>query len=557
MSSFLDKLNRFAKNPVHMDFKRSKFNLSHGAKLTMNSGYLVPVLVDEILPDDTIKIDVSSVIRSLTVAVPVMDNAYLDLYAFWCPARICCVHDKDWEKVAGENVAGYWAPATESTLENTGNTFKFVSGYPVQAQSLADYMGIPIGFYNANVGISRLPFNGYWEIWNQWFRDQNVDAPIDWKAHSSNDTGFRAGQATLLAPVNKFHDYFTSALPAPQKGNSVLLPMVGNAPVITGADHQTTFKGTIGVNTVSAGSMIADENYPLYNHASAVPQGWLTHGSTSAGTSVGNTNYIQFTNLYADLSNATAASVNDLRQAFALQKLFEKDARGGTRYREILLAHFGVSIPDNTIQVPEYLGGKRIPLNMLQVLQTTPTTNAPVGTTGAFSNTADSSYICTKSFSEFGYVYVLACIRTNQGYSQGVSKMFTRNRRYDFYDPVFANIGEMPVKTIELYANNSSDLITVFGYQEAWAEYRFKPTKICGYLSANSGDSVAQLWTYGNKFVSAPVLNGDFMKQPKSQIGNTLAITNPTYQFVCDFFINYTSWRAMPYFSVPGLIDHH
>ena len=246
-----------------------------------------------------------------------------------------------------------------------------------------------------------------------------------------------------------------------------------------------------------------------------------------------------------------------MRQAFALQKLFEKDARGGTRYREVLMTHFGVSIPDNTVQIPEYLGGKRIPLNQLQVLQTAPTSTSPTGTTGAFSNTADVSDLFVKSFAEFGYIYILACIRNNQSYSQGISKMFTRNRRFDFYYPVFANLGEQAIKETEIYANNASDLTEVFGYQEAWAEYRFKPTRVSGYMAAGSGDSVAQAWTYGNQFAAKPVLNSSFMVQPRSQIDNTLVVNNANYQFICDFFFNYTAWRAMPYYSIPGLIDHH
>ena len=222
-----------------------------------------------------------------------------------------------------------------------------------------------------------------------------------------------------------------------------------------------------------------------------------------------------------------------------------------------MLTHFGVSIPDNTVQIPEYLGGKRIPLNQLQVIQSVADSTKPLGNTGAFSNTADSSDLFVKSFSEFGYIMVVACIRNNQSYSQGVAKMFTRNRRFDYYYPVFANLGEQAIKETEIYANNSSNLDEVFGYQEAWAEYRYKPTLISGYMGAGSGDTVAQSWTYGNQFSAKPVLNSDFMKQPRSQIDNTLVVTNSNYQFICDFWFNETAWRAMPYFSIPGLIDHH
>ena len=556
MSNFIDKLNRFAGNPVNMNMKRSKFNLSHGHKLTMVAGKLVPILVEEVLPDDTFKINLASVVRSITPAVPVMDNAYLDVYAFWVPARLTTMHDKDWQKVHGENVGGFWAQSSEETLTTTGNVFTLpTSSDAVAVQSLADYLGIPVGFYHSTMTLSKLVFNGYFEIWNQWFRDENTQAEISWRSYT--DAQFRSAinTASNLLDVNKFHDYFTSALPSPQKGASVLLPITGNAPVVTGSVHMTSVPST-ELQFVSSGFATSGTR-PLLTNTTTTPYTSGTVRSANATFDGANNKEVMFSNLWADLSSATAVSVNEMRQAFAIQKLFEKDARGGTRYREVLMTHFGVSIPDNTVQVPEYLGGKRIPLNQLQVLQSTPTTGAPVGTTGAFSNTSDVSDLFVKSFAEFGYVYVLACIRNNQSYSQGISKLFTRNRRFDFYYPVFANLGEQAVKATELYANNSSVLTDVFGYQECWAEYRFKPTKISGYLSANSGDSVAQSWTYGNKFTAKPVLNSSFMKQSRTQIDNTLVVNNANYQFICDFWFNFTAWRAMPYYSIPGLIDHH
>ena len=556
--SFIAKLNRFAGNPVNMDMKRSKFDLSHGHKLTMVSGKLVPILVDEVLPDDTIKINISSVVRSITPAVPVMDNAFLDLFAFWVPARLCTMLPTDWTQVHGEKLGGFWAQDTEKTLQNTGNMFKITAA--VQAQSIADYMGIPIGFYHTSMNISKLPFNGYLEIWNQWFRDQNTQADLQWKAYSDANLALMVEAKDGCLDVNKFHDYFTSCLPGPQKGQSVLLPVATSAPVVTGSVHNGAgYNMKVHLlNGETLASWGANTVGIVNNTGSATDIPNLAYDPNNApGSTSDKFKNFEPANLWADLSSAVAVSVNEMRQAFAIQKLFEKDARGGTRYREVLMTHFGVSIPDNTVQVPEYLGGKRIPLNQLQVLQTSENGSNPLGTTGAFSNTADSSDLFVKSFAEYGYIYILGCIRTSQSYSQGISRMFTRDRRFDFYYPVFANLGEQAVKKTEIFADNSSVLTTVFGYQECWAEYRYKPTKLSGYLSANSGDIVAQQWTYGNKFASAPVLNSDFMKQSRLNIDDTLVVTNADYQFICDFYFDYKAWRAMPYYSVPGLIDHH
>ncbi len=555
--STIDRLNRFVKNPVNLDINRSKFNRPFTHKTTFKSGKLIPLYLDEVLPGDTFKVKWSSVIRMLTPAVPVMDNAFMDIYFFFVPFRLCTYGVNDWQKVQGENFSGPWAPQTEATLKSTSNTFT-LNSRGVAAGSFANYIGIPIsGGYGASfdkLDLSLLPFNAYIRIWNEWFRDENTQSP---KALLNSGSSGIGELCNTCFDVNKLHDYFTSSLPAPQKGDSVLLPLGGSAPVKTSSTdtyldsnatfvkaashHSTTIDrpGMLGVNSTYRGVTVESD-------------------STESDVDTG----IYFTNLYADLAEVTATSVNQMRQAFAIQRLLEKDARGGTRYREMLKAHFGVTIPDLTVQVPEYLGGKRFPLNITQVLQTSQTSDtSPLGATGAFSNTAMSDYAFIKSFNEYGYIMAVGCVRTEQSYSQGIPKFLTRNRRYDFYLPVFANLGEQPIYTRELFVNNASASVSyfnqVFGYQEAWAEYRYHPNLVTGKLAPNASDKTLTAWTYTNKFTSAPVLNSQFMVQPASQIGDTLVLTNTESQFVADFFFDIECTRPMPLYSIPGLIDHH
>ena len=560
----LDTLNRFVKNPVSLDISRSRFRRPFTHKTTFKSGKLIPLFIDEVLPGDTFKVEWSSVLRMLTPAVPVMDNSYFDMYFFFVPFRLCTYGPSDWQKIQGENTAGYWAPSSESTLANTSNT-TFMTGRSVTLGSVANYFGLPIaGSYSGtgwgSLPISLLPFNAYIRIWNEWFRDQNTQAPKPLLYAGSSDI---STYFTGCLDVNRLHDYFTSSLPSPQKGASVLLPLGSLAPVKTAVSEvftgssKTPLKLRFATNGNSIPSTDANAAIGVNDSSQAALIDNITFAQGASGNSA-----IYPSNLFADLSTATAATVNELRQAFAIQRLLEKDARGGTRYREMLKAHFGVTIPDLTIQVPEYLGGKRVPLNITQVLQTSESTNtSPLGATGAFSNTsmADNGFI--KSFNEYGYVIGVGCVRTEQSYSQGIPRFFTKNRRYDFYLPALANIGEQPIYTRELYARAStsteSDLKAVFGYQEAWADYRFHPSLVTGALSPNGNDATMTAWTYTNKFTAAPVLNSSFMVQPSSQIGDTLVSTSTENQFVADFYFNITCTRPMPLYSIPGLIDHH
>ena len=562
--SYLESLNRFAQSPVGLDIGRSKFKMPFKHKTTFTSGKLIPLMWKEVLPGDTFKCDLSAVIRSITPVVPVMDDSFFDIYYFFVPNRLACRHPNDWAKVCGENFAGPWAQSTEQTLETTGNfvAMSSIFQHDIASGELASYLGLPIGLDADNIStkINLLPFIAYKRIWNEWFRDENVQTPVDFESNSTyQKSGAANANIVELENVSKFHDYFTSCLISPQKANSVTLPLGEFAPVITDSTTHSVKGGTSsGASTYAlkwadgAGTAISS----TYNLQAG------TNGTISGSSSGTSGTYLQPNNLYADLANATAASINAIRLAFALQRFAEKQGLGGTRYREVLKAFYGVSIPDYTVQVPEYLGGKRIPLNITQVLQTSETGSvSPLGSTGAFSNTGFNDNGFTKSFNEYGIIMAVACVRTMQSYSQGVPKAFTRNRRFDFYWPTFANLGEQPVYKYELYANSTTfvanDTASVFGYQEAWADYRYSPIQVSGNFAPGANDTTLTAWTYTNNFSAAPVLNYEFVTQPSSQIGDTLVVSNASYQFIGDFQFNIVATRPMPLYSIPGLIDHH
>lgn len=559
--------SRFSQNPVSTDISRSTFRQHWTHLTTMNAGKLYPVSVLEVLPGDTFSMDTNVLARMSTPIYPVMDDAYLDLYHFFVPNRLVWQH---WKNFMGENEDSAWV----SDIDYEVPQFKYV---PSEAKDTnVDYMGLPVGklwsqaeeAFARDIGqisVNAMPLRALRLIWNEWFRDQNVSAP------KLVNTGDMETDQTLLDlyPVAKYHDYFTSVLPAPQKGPAVPLPLTGNAPVFTGDEN-------LGWNTQRAplwlsalGADFDDGNYyPLTVSSNSGYIGTESHATglnLSDGYNVDGDTYPDSTvpvyvrNAYADLGKVTAATVNQLRQAFQVQKLYERDARGGSRYIEQIRAHFGVISPDARMQRPEFLGGERTVINMTQVAQTSASDGtSPQGNMAAYSLTRASENSYTKSFTEHGFVICVACIRTHQSYQNGINRLWSRKGRLDYYYPVFANLGEQVVLNKEIYAQGTAEDDEVFGYQEAWAEYRYTPSTISGAFRSNYEGGSLDSWHYGADFHELPRYSEAFIYDSEVNVERTLAVESELApQFIVDFSFVNKATRKMPMYSIPGLIDHH
>lgn len=544
---------RFALNPTNLDIARSTFRRDHSVKLSFNVGDVIPFYVDEVLPGDTFQLKTSMVARLQTLLTPMMDNLYLDTYFYFVPNRIVWQH---WRELMGENTQSAWIPTTEYSVPQVSAPS---GGWSIG--SIADYMGIPTGV--ANLSVNALPFRAYALIMNEWFRDENLSDPLnipvdDATLAGSNGTNYITDVVKGGMPFKaaKFHDYFTSALPAPQKGPDVTIPVSGGAnyPV------QTLSKEIPGSPTDPLRVKTFDEmpyNVIGINKSNAPQPGsvWASQNTTS-----GHADFFVPTNLWAiNDGSVSAATINQLRMAFQVQKLYEKDARGGSRYIEILKSHFGVTSPDARLQRPEYLGGNRIPVNINQVVQNSATQadGTPLGDTAAFSVTTDVHGDFIKSFVEHGFVIGVMVARYDHTYQQGLERFWSRRDRLDYYFPVFANIGEQPILNKEIYAQGTAQDDEVFGYQEAWADYRYKPSRVAGEMRSKAPASL-DVWHLADEYTQLPKLSDAWIREDKTNVDRVLAVTSSvSNQMFADLYIQCKATRPMPVYSIPGLIDHH
>ena len=570
--------HRFSDAPA-MYMKRTKFDRSHVYKTTFDSGKLIPVFVDEVLPGDTTRMSVNYFARLATPIKPIMDNIYLDWFFFFVPNRLVWEHWQNFcfEQEDPDDSTDYVIP----TVSATGNSSNAYIG------SLWDYFGLPVNTSGNLSGVSALPFRGVYLIYNEWFRDENLQKSVKIQKGDTNEVlnsaraseqpawVFTSGTTIVpglaCPPRGKRHDYFTSALPWTQKGPGVSIGLAGTASIVdptpgTGYllhsnDRQLAAVSAYGGDSSSTGgrrvtsgndsikfNRFGDSDFSAVGGFAGNASGQVTMSAQAASTYLGNDSYV-------DLDTSSIFTINSLRTAFQMQKFYERLARGGSRYTEVLRSFFGVVSPDARLQRPEFLGSFTKMVNVNPIAQTSATDDtSPQGNLSAYGVTAAKFHGFTKSFVEHGYIFGFVCARADLTYQQGINKMWLRSTVYDFYWPTFAHLGEQAIELREIYAQGSEADKTVFGYQERYAEYRYKPSQITGKFRSSVTGGNLDVWHLSQFFKNAPTLNEEFITE-NPPIERIIAVPSEP-EFLLDIGFRYTTVRPMPMFGTPGLVDH-